>query len=133
MAALALVLVAVSATALALLLLRPAARPGAQVRVPNLAPGHHYSVGFVRAAFAAQGLRLRVTTPDSLGVTLSATRPPLSDRTLYVMVERGDQPPAWSVPTSDVEIGNLDIHYGGASRRVRASVEAATIALHESS
>jgi hypothetical protein len=125
----ALVVMAVCLTAVALLLLRPSGNPGAEVHVPNLAPGHHFNAAHVRNAFAAHGLHLRFSTPLTWGVTLSTTRPPFSDDTLYVMVEKGDRPPAWNVPTHDIEIGNLDIHYGGASEHVRTSVQAAVNAL----
>lgn len=101
-------------------------------RTVDLARVHHDSVADVRRAFAAKGIRLPHATDDGLVTWLSATRPPVPDSSLYVLVGGRSGTMSWGPKPRagyDEAVDNLLVHYGGENARTLAAVEAAVASI----
>ena len=104
-------------------------------RIVDFARVHHDSVADVRRTFAARGIRLPHETDDGLVIWLSATRPPVPDSSLYVLVGGRTGTMSWGPKPHagyDQAVDNLLVHYGGGDARTLGAVEAAVAALRSS-
>lgn len=126
------VVVALFATAAVFTVARPRYQPAVEVENVDLAKERHVSVSDVRAAFAAEGIRLAHTKLDaSSGMTWLGVRPsPGDEKDLYVTVlpEKGVfglGHGEWEDGIFEQRVGNVLVHYGGADEKVLERVKRA--------
>lgn len=130
-----LVLVVLTGTLTLLLIARPTHR-NAHTAAVDLAQQRYLSPMAVRRAFAKYGVKLAYTTPATPGLWLSRRKPPLPATDLYVMIAGRTGTVDWGEAAQsrdDTLIGNLDVHYGGSSRRLAREIQGATELLRKQS
>jgi hypothetical protein len=134
----ALIVVAASLVAVGFFVFeRPVYRPRTTTVTVVVSGQHRYAEAAVRAAFAAQRIRLRVANvmPDGtrmLGDITPGTKDDAFLVTLYPPSAKVIFDSSGPKPMFSTRVGNVSIEYGGKNRRVARRVEAAADALRRS-
>jgi len=122
---------AVLAAAALLAVARPQLDQGDGSEMIDFSEEAYHSPAAVRAAFAAEGVRLRVASRFNGFVTLSNEPRPLTADALQVNLAPRSGKGSWGprLEPYDERFGNVLVTYGGTDRRLLANVEAAVAAL----